>query len=98
MNYKSSKVSMEEISALARLGSGSACRSVFGGFVEWIAESENNKQIKSHGIQIKDEKFWEDFNISLIIVSDKKKDKGSTDGMKLSWETSEFLKVKKFFI
>jgi diphosphomevalonate decarboxylase len=94
MNYKSSKATSEEISALARQGSGSACRSVFGGFAEWIAESETNKEIKSHGVQIKDEKFWENFNISLLIVSDKKKDKGSTDGMKLSRETSEFLKVK----
>ena len=31
--------------------------------------------------------------ISLLIVSDKKKDYASTDGMRLSRETSEFLKV-----
>ena len=93
MNYKSSKASSEEISALARQGSGSACRSIFGGFAEWIAESTSHKEIKSHGLQIKNENYWENFNISLLIVSDKKKDKGSTDGMKLSGETSEFLKV-----
>lgn len=98
MNYKNSKFNGEEISALARQGSGSACRSVFGGFVEWIAESETNKEIKSHGVQLQNENYWKDFNISLLIVSDKKKDYASTDGMKLSRETSEFLKVNFFLI
>lgn len=97
MNYKNSNPLEEEISALARQGSGSACRSVFGGFAEWIAESQTHLDIKSHGVQLKDENYWENFNISLLIVSDKKKDKGSTDGMRLSGETSEFLKVDKFF-
>lgn len=71
-----------ELSSLARRVSGSASRSVYGGFVEW----ETSGVAK----QVFDEKHWEDFTILLMIVSDKRKDYSSTDGMKLSLETSEF--------
>lgn len=86
-----------DLSGLARLGSGSACRSVFGGFSEWVAKQKIENEIKSVAVPLADESHWQEFNISLLVVSDKKKDKGSTDGMKLSKETSEFLKVSKLF-
>lgn len=35
------RLSPEELSAFARLGSGSACRSVLGGFVEWVAGTDH---------------------------------------------------------
>lgn len=81
-----------ELSRLARLGSGSACRSIFGGFVEWKKFDENYQD--SIAEQIVDETYWDDLNILLMIVSDKRKDTSSTDGMKKSKETSEFLKYR----
>jgi diphosphomevalonate decarboxylase len=77
------------LSALARQGSGSACRSIYGGFVEWEKYNEKHKSIAK---QLYDETYW-DLSILLLIVSDKRKDTGSTDGMKMSKETSELLKV-----
>lgn len=95
-NYKSNKACQSDLSALARIGSGSACRSVFGGFSEWVAKLPIENGYKSVAVSIADETHWNEFNVSLLVVSHKKKDKGSTDGMKLSKETSEFLKVYLF--
>jgi diphosphomevalonate decarboxylase len=81
-----------ELSHLARLGSGSACRSVWGGFVEW--EKHNEQRNNSIAVQIVDENYWPDMNILLLTVSEKKKDTSSTDGMKTSKETSELLKCR----
>ncbi len=95
-NFKSNKYDYSDLSVLARLGSGSACRSIYGGFSEWIAKIEIENQIKSYAVPIVNENHWKDFNISLLVVSHKKKETGSTDGMKQSKETSEFLKVIVF--
>ena len=78
------------LSHLARLGSGSACRSIHGGIVEWHKfDQESGLSIAK---QIVDENYW-DLNVLLLIVSDKRKDIGSTDGMKISKETSSFFNV-----
>jgi len=37
------KLSKKELSAIARLGSGSACRSVYGGFGEWKAGTKESR-------------------------------------------------------
>jgi diphosphomevalonate decarboxylase len=79
----------ELLSSLARQGSGSACRSIYGGFVEW---DKFDQKYTSIAKQLYDESHW-DLNISLLIVTDKRKDIGSTDGMRISKETSELLKV-----
>jgi diphosphomevalonate decarboxylase len=81
-----------ELSKLARIGSGSACRSIYGGFVEWHKYIEEQKD--SVAIQLYDENHWEDLNILLLIVNDKRKDTSSTDGMKNSKETSNFLNYR----
>lgn len=79
-----------ELSTIARMGSGSACRSLHGGFVRWdmgtAADGSDSK-----AIQIADEKHWEDLVILIAVVSDKKKDTGSTDGMRTSLETSALI-------
>jgi diphosphomevalonate decarboxylase len=80
------------LSALSRLGSGSACRSIFGGFVEWQKFNEDLKD--SVAVQIVDKDYWDDICVMLIIVSDKKKETSSTEGMKVSKETSLLLKYR----
>ncbi len=81
-----------QLSHLARLGSGSACRSVWGGFVEW--EKHNTERNNSIAVQLVDENYWSDINVILLTVSEKKKDTSSTSGMKTSKETSIFLQSR----
>ncbi|KAK9499845.1 hypothetical protein O3M35_002806 [Rhynocoris fuscipes] len=82
-----------EISSLARLGSGSACRSIFGGFVRW------HRGVKEDGSdslaeQIVPASHWPTLRILILVVSDHKKKVASTSGMKRSVETSELLKYR----
>jgi diphosphomevalonate decarboxylase len=65
-----------ELSILARQGSGSACRSIPGGFVEWIAGSENTN---SYAVSIAPPSFW-DLRDVIAVVSVEEKKVGSTDG------------------
>lgn len=53
------KISQDEISALARIGSASAARSVFGGFTLLPAGAD-------HARQIHDEHWWPDLRIVII--------------------------------
>ncbi len=74
----------KELSVLARLGSGSACRSIYGGFVEW--EGENT-------IQIKDEKHWPEIRDIVILITSEEKKVSSREGMQQTVRTSS--KYKK---
>ncbi|RHZ13555.1 hypothetical protein DYB31_000635 [Aphanomyces astaci] len=79
-----------QFSAIARQGSGSACRSLHGGFVRW------DKGVKADGtdslaIQIADDKHWPELEAIICVVNDKEKDTSSTDGMNTSKDTSELL-------
>jgi diphosphomevalonate decarboxylase len=82
------ELSQKELSILARQGSGSACRSVYGGYVEWQkGEREDGKD--SFANQLLSEQDW---NISVlsVIVATKQKKVSSREGMKLTVETSPF--------
>lgn len=79
-----------ELSTIARQGSGSACRSLYGGFVEWQAGSKADGS-DSQAIQVADEAHWPELVVLIAVVSDKKKDTGSTDGMTRSVATSALL-------
>lgn len=77
--------SLRELSILARLGSGSACRSIFNGFVKW------HKGILADGTDSFAEpldKSWEDLCIGLLIINQEKKYISSRDAMLLSVATS----------
>ena len=78
------ELSKKELTKIARIGSGSACRSIFGGICEWIKDGGDD----SHAEQLYDENYW-DLGIKLIVVSQKEKDISSSIGMKITKETSE---------
>ncbi len=71
-------LSDEQISVLARLGSGSAARSVFGGFAA-IRNEENLFIDASKGWQIANENHWKLHDIVIVPSQDEKK-VGSTEG------------------
>ncbi|KAF2070372.1 hypothetical protein CYY_008301 [Polysphondylium violaceum] len=82
-----------DISAIARMGSGSACRSMFGGFVKWeMGQKEDGSD--SVAIQVQPEQHWPEMNIIVLVVNDKKKETSSTDGMQKSAATSVMMKER----
>lgn len=77
-----------ELSALARQGSGSAARSIFGGFVEMnMGKKSDGSDAYAH--QIFPENYW-NLNILIAITSKEKKSTGSGDGMEISRLTSPY--------
>lgn len=79
------KLARKDLSILARLGSGSACRSVCGGFVEWHAGSA------ADGMDCFAEPLdarWPDLRLGLVSVSTEPKAVSSRDGMRRTCATS----------
>lgn len=74
------------LSVLARQGSGSACRSLWGGFVEWRAGVRPDGA-DSHGLPLAGPEHW-DVSMVVAVVSTAHKPVGSTDGMERARLTS----------
>lgn len=83
----------EELTAIARLGSGSACRSIYGGFVQW-RKGELADGSDSIAVQIAPASHWPEMHVLILVVSDERKKVGSTVGMRLAVENSELLKFR----
>lgn len=77
-----------ELSILARQGSGSACRSIYGGFVEW-QKGEREDGEDSFALQLLPENQWK-LSILSVMVNSKKKKVSSREGMKRTVESSPF--------
>ncbi|XP_078526481.1 diphosphomevalonate decarboxylase [Lissotriton helveticus] len=80
-----------ELSEIARQGSGSACRSMYGGFVQWVMGQRTDGK-DSLAKQVENEMHWPDLRILILVVSAERKHIGSTAGMQTSVETSPLLK------
>ncbi|MGO3050526.1 diphosphomevalonate decarboxylase [Staphylococcus casei] len=77
----------KDLSRLARRGSGSASRSIFGGFVEW-EKGHNDKTSYSFPI---DADHWEDdLAMIFVVINNKSKKVSSRAGMSLTRDTSRF--------
>lgn len=79
-------VDRRELSRMARLGSGSACRSIYGGFAHWIAGS-NDKS--SYAVPI-DEHPDLDLRLVVVEVNTGPKPLGSTQAMDRVMRTSPY--------
>jgi len=78
-----------ELSILARKGSGSACRSIPGGFVEWVAGTGD---ATSYARQIAPAEHW-DVRIITVIVDEQAKDVPSSEGHRAA-RTSPFYQAR----
>lgn len=66
----------QELSILARQGSGSACRSIPGGFVEWLNGATSDT---SYAVSLFPSHHWDIADI-VAVVSDERKEVSSADG------------------
>lgn len=80
--------SMSELSKIARKGSGSACRSLFGGFVAWEMGSQQDGE-DSKAVEVAPLEHWPTMKAAILVVSDDKKDTPSTTGMQSTVATSD---------
>lgn len=78
-----------EISDIARRGSGSACRSIYGGYVEWDPGFDATPSIAK---PLFPASHWSDLRACIVVVSDQRKSTPSSEGMKRSVSTSSFLR------
>jgi len=82
--------SPSELSLIARQGSGSACRSLLGGFVAWEMGSSPDGS-DSLAVEVAPRDHWPDIHALICVVSDDKKGTSSTAGMQRTVETSSLL-------
>ena len=82
-------LSEKELSILARQGSGSACRSIPNGFVEWL---DGDTSETSYATSLCPENYWGIADV-VAVVSKNKKEVSTTEGQKLVG-SSPFFKVR----
>ena len=75
----------EQLSALARRGSGSACRSIFGGLVEWLPGDDD---ASSHAVALPDSGL--DLSLVVAVLAPGRKKIDSRAAMRRTVETSPF--------
>ncbi|XP_020585572.1 diphosphomevalonate decarboxylase MVD2, peroxisomal [Phalaenopsis equestris] len=84
------KEELGQLSAIARQGSGSACRSLYGGFVKWTMGDAMSGS-DSIAVQLANETHWKDLVIIVAVVSSRQKETSSTSGMRESVESSSLI-------
>ena len=77
----------KELSILARIGSGSASRSVFGGFALWH-RGANGSGEDSYAEQVKPENYWPELRDLIAIVEPGRKKISSAEGMQRTVQTA----------
>lgn len=83
-------LSIRRLSILARLGSGSACRSVPDGVTEWVAGKTSDD---SYGLSLYPPDYWNIVDL-VAIISSEKKEIPTTQGHGLA-STSPFFQVRQ---
>lgn len=80
------ELSERDLSILARQGSGSACRSIPDGIVEWIDGDTNET---SYAVSLFPSDHWDIIDV-VAIISGKKKTVSTTEGQKLAFSSPFF--------
>ena len=81
----------QQLSVLARRVSGSACRSIFGGFAEWLPGSATDGQ-DSHGVPLLAPEAW-DVRMLVAVLAESPKPRGSRDAMNHTVATSPYFEA-----
>ncbi|KAK5728212.1 diphosphomevalonate decarboxylase [Elasticomyces elasticus] len=76
-----------ELSRIARQGSGSACRSLFGGYVAWNQGTQPDGS-DSVAYSVAEQSHWPEMRALVLVASAEKKDVSSTSGMQATVATS----------
>lgn len=79
-----------DLSRVSRMVSGSGCRSIYGGFVEWTPGDDET----SIAQQIYSEQYWPTFCALSITLSPSKKLVSSADGMQRTVETVPWIQFR----
>ncbi|KAH0543820.1 diphosphomevalonate decarboxylase [Glutinoglossum americanum] len=87
------KESPVELSRIARQGSGSACRSLFGGYVAWEMGQEASGT-DSTAVQVAPAEHWPEMQALILVVSAAKKGVSSTAGMQATVATSSLFPAR----
>jgi len=82
-----------DLSLIARQGSGSACRSLMGGYVAWRAGglSDGSDSIAD---EVAPMSHWPEMRAIILVVSAEKKDVSSTEGMQTTVATSSLFPIR----
>jgi len=90
-------LSQKELSKIARIGSGSACRSIPGGFVIWEKGVRDDGE-DSFCYQLFPPDYWSDLVDVIPIISHQRKKVSSRKGMIITANTSYLLECRLKFI
>jgi len=85
--------SPRDLSRIARQGSGSACRSLMGGYVAWRA-GELADGSDSLAEEVAPASHWPEMRALVLVVSADKKDVPSTEGMQTTVATSNLFETR----
>ncbi|KAH7306022.1 GHMP kinase [Stachybotrys elegans] len=85
--------SPSDLSLIARQGSGSACRSLFGGYVAWRM-GEQADGLDSRADLVAEASHWPDMRALILVVSAAKKGVSSSSGMQQTVATSGMFKER----
>lgn len=82
-----------DLSRISRQGSGSACRSLFGGYVAWEMGQKPDGQ-DSLAVEVAPVAHWPEMRAIILVISAAKKDMPSTSGMQATVKTSTLFKER----